>query len=211
MINILIADDHEIFRQGLKILLISSNDPEIAIVGEVSNGKDASSFIEKERPDVAILDISMLEMNGLEVAKEAYKKGLETKIIILTMHKDPIMVKKALQYGVCGYVLKDNAIDDLLFAIRSTTIGGKFISPSISDKLFSPQNNKNIDNTKKDITNREKEVLKLITKGFTNKLIAEKLFISRKTVETHRARIMSKLDIHNVAGLIKYAISTGLS
>ncbi len=206
MIKVVIADDHVIFRQGLLKLLQSAED--IEVVGEAGEGLKILSFIEKERPDVAILDISMPGLSGLEIIKEIQSKGIEIRVILLTMHNDPLTAKKAVQSDASGYVLKDDAFEDLLYAIRAVASGGKFISPSISEKVLNSCMAKEVGNHI--LTVRESEILRLIASGLSNKQIADKLCISVKTVETHRARIMQKLDLHTTADLVRYAIRTGL-
>lgn len=206
MIKVVIADDHIIFRQGLLKLLQSAEN--IMVVGEAGDGNEVLNIVLKEKPDLAILDISMSGLSGFEIAEEIQKKGIETKVIFLTMHNDPLTAKKAILSNVSGYVLKDNAFEDLLYAIRSVALGGKFISPSISDKILNLSAVK--ENKNHILTRREIEILRLIASGFTNKKIADKLSISVKTVETHRAKILQKLDAHTTAELVRYAIKTGL-
>lgn len=205
MIKVVIADNHVIFRQGLLKLLQAAQD--ITVAGEAGNGPETLELIAKEKPDLAILDISMPGLDGFEIYEKMKSNGLETKVIFLTVHNDTLTAKKAIQANTSGYVLKDNAFEDLLYAIRAVASGGKFISPSISDKIlnFSEKENEN-----HILTGRESEILRLIASGLTNKQIANKLFISIKTVETHRTNIMQKLDVHTTADLVRYAIKTGL-
>lgn len=206
MIRVLIADDHVIFRQGLLKLLQAAGD--ISVVGETGDGAEALNRIIKERPDIAILDISMPVLDGFEILQKIREAGIETKIIFLTMHKDSITAKRAIQLEISGYVLKDNAFEDLLYAIRAVFSGGTFVSPSISQKIFAPPSCEGRESQM--LTVREREILKLIASGLTNKQIADRLFISVKTVETHRTNIMQKLDIHTIADLVRYAIKIGL-
>ena len=205
MIKVVIADNHVIFRQGLLKLLQAAQD--ITVVGEAGNGHETLKLIAKEKPDLAILDISMPGLDGFEIYEKMKSNGIETKVIFLTVHNDTLTAKKAIQSNISGYVLKDNAFEDLLYAIRAVASGGKFISPSISDKIlnFSEKESGN-----RILTGRESEVLRLIASGLTNKQIANKLFISIKTVDTHRTNIMQKLDVHTTADLVRYAIKTGL-
>ncbi len=205
MIKVVIADNHVIFRQGLLKLLQSAQD--ITVAGEAGNGPETLELIAKEKPDLAILDISMPGLDGFEIYEKMKSNGIETKVIFLTVHNDTLTAKKAIQSNTSGYVLKDNAFEDLLYAIRAVASGGKFISPSISDKIlnFSEKESKN-----HILTGRESEILRLIASGLTNRQIANKLFISIKTVETHRTNIMQKLDVHTTADLVRYAIKTGL-
>ncbi len=205
MIKVVIADDHVIFRQGLLKLLQSSED--ITVVGEAGDGQEALRLIEKENPDIAILDISIPSFSGFDIAKEIQLKGIKTKVIFLTMHNDSPTAKKAVQ-SASGYVLKDDAFEDLLYAIRSVSSGKKFVSPSISEKILITGTMR--ENGNRILTDRECEVLRLIASGLTNKKIANRLSISIKTVETHRTRIMQKLDAHTSADLVRGAIKMGL-
>ncbi|HZV47704.1 MAG TPA: response regulator transcription factor [Thermodesulfovibrionales bacterium] len=206
MIKVIIADDHVIFRQGLQNLLQSSKH--IAIAGEAGTGPETINLITREKPDIAILDISMPGFDGFEILQRIQSEGMNTKVIFLTMYKDTLTAKKALQSGASGYVLKDNAFEDLLYAIRTVSAGGTFISPSVSKSILKAPANEGKE--PQILTLRECEVLRLISSGLTNKQIAEKLFISVKTVETHRTNIMQKLDVHTVAALVRYAIKIGL-
>jgi DNA-binding NarL/FixJ family response regulator len=206
MIRVIVADDHIIFRQGLLKLLQSAEG--ITVVGETGEGKEALAMVVKVSPDIAVLDISMPGLSGIEIAQELQIRGSGAKVICLTMHNDVLTAKKALTSGVSGYILKDDAFEDLLYAIKAVSTGGKFISPSISDKILHSSPLKVVE--KNILTEREREILKLIASGLTNRKIADKLSISVKTVETHRARILQKLDFHTTAELVKYAIKTGL-
>lgn len=206
MINLVIADDHQIFRQGLVKMLKEVS--EFNIVGETGSGNNALEIIIKTKPDIAILDISLPDLNGFEIAEAIQKNGILTKIIFLTMHNDPITAKKAIQSFGDGYVIKDNAFEDLLYAIKSIRAGGKFISPSVSDKLINA--GAPIESLQIVLTEREKQILSLIASGLTNRQIANKLFISIKTVETHRNRILQKLGVHTTADMVKYAIKSGI-
>lgn len=205
IIKVVIADDHAIFRQGLAQLLESAGDVELK--GSAPNGEQALKFIEETSPDVAILDLSMPGLSGIETTREIKRRGLTAKVILLTMHSDTDTANQAIKAGAMGYVLKDNAFEDLIYALRSVALGGTFISPSLASGML-----KNVDAKKETelLTKREREVLGLIASGLSNRQIAEKLFISVKTVETHRARIMQALDLHKTADLVRYAIKNGL-
>ncbi|MCP4750666.1 MAG: response regulator transcription factor [Proteobacteria bacterium] len=207
MIRIVIADDHKIFLQGLAALLGPVEDLEI--VAQAENGREAVTTVLNEKPEVAILDISMPELTGIQAAREIRRKDLKTKIILLTLHKDPLTADNALKTGVDGYILKDNAFEELLYAVRTVLSGGTFISPSIAGEILDQRHQTR--NQTPQLTRRETEILKLIATGLTNKTIAADLHISVKTVETHRTRIMRKLDLHNVAELVRYAIKEGLT
>jgi len=206
MIRVIVADDHVIFRQGLLILLQSSEN--INVAGESGAGPETIHLIAQEKPDIAILDISMPGFDGFETLERIQSMDIGTKVIFLTMHKDSLIAKRALQSGASGYVLKDNAFEDLLYAITTVSSGGKFISPSVLGSVINAPLQE--DKSSRVLTIREREVLKLIASGLKNKQIAQELFISIKTVETHRANIMQKLDIHTTASLVQYAISIGL-
>ncbi len=206
MIRIIIADDHKIFLQGLKALLQSVDD--IKIVAEAADGKEALKAITLEQPDIAIIDISMPQMDGIEVLNELSNLEVDTKVILLTLHKDSVIAENAIKSGAMGYVLKDNAFEELLFAIQTVASGKKFISPCVTEIILNLQSQHK--NRTSGLTKRETEVLKQIALGLTNKKIAEKLYISVKTVETHRSRILQKLDLHCVADLVRYAVKEKL-
>lgn len=203
MIKVIIADDHAIFRQGLLKLLQTSED--IAIEGECCNGGDALQLIREARPDIAILDISMPVLGGIEVAGIVKKEGLNTKVILLTMHNEHAVAKRAMAAGISGYVVKDSAFEELLSAIDCAVSGEMFISPSLGYKDVGLTNG-NIPV----LTGRETEVLQLIAGGFNNREIAKKLGISPKTADSHRTSIMNKLGTHTTADLVRYAIKAAL-
>jgi DNA-binding NarL/FixJ family response regulator len=205
MIKVVVADDHLLFRQGLLKLLQSVGDIEVA--GEAGDGEAALTLIKTEHPDIAILDISMPGLSGFDVISELKKEEFPVKIIYLTMHDDLFTAKKVVSSHACGFVSKDDAFEDLIYAIKAVSAGRKFVSPSISEKIFQLDVLKNDENI---LTERELEVLKLLAQGVTNKKIADQLSISVKTVETYRARIMQKLNVHTSAELIKYAIKNEL-
>jgi DNA-binding NarL/FixJ family response regulator len=204
MIKVVIADDHQIFRQGLSQMLASVEDVQVA--GEAADGQEALRLIHETQPDVAIVDLSM-PRGGLEVAREVRETGLATKVILLTMHNEPDAANKAMQAGAHGYVLKDNAFEDLVYALRSVARGGTFISPSLAAGMLKAGERRKEGGP---LTKREREVLALIATGLTNRQIAEKLFISIKTVETHRSRIIESLDLHTTAELVRYALENDL-
>ena len=206
MIKIILADDHAIFTEGLSIMLSAASN--IVIVGKATEGHGALKLINMLHPDVAILDISMPGLDGIEIAKEVYRNRLNTKIILLTMHNNPLMADKLLKSGVSGYVIKEDAFKDLMLAIKTVSSGGQFVSPSLAEKMSCFRNSKTEGST--GLSVREKEVLQLISSGLTNKQVAARLLISVKTVETHRTNIMQKLGIHNTAELVRYAVKEGL-
>jgi DNA-binding NarL/FixJ family response regulator len=206
MTRVIIADDHVIFRQGLLNLLKSA--PDLSVIGEAGGGTETLDLILREKPDIAILDISMPGLDGFEILQKIQSMEIATKVIFLTMHNETLTARRALQLKASGYVLKDNAFEDLLYAVKAVSAGGTFISPSVSERLMKSSSEE--EKEAHILTIREREVLKLIASGLTNKQIAVQLFISVKTVETHRTNIMQKLDVHTTADLVRYAIKTGI-
>lgn len=204
MIRILIADDHAIFRQGLVELLAGERD--IAVTASASGGKEALALSRSLRPDLMILDISMRDLDGLEVARTIREEGLPVKVVILSMHKDPLTVRKAFDLGVEGYVLKDEAFTDLAYAIRSVARGMRFFSPPAMSLLSTALEGRD----RELLSPREKDVAGRIARGFTIKEIAADLGIGVKTVETHRQRIMDKLGCRKSAEIAAYAVKAGL-
>jgi two-component system, NarL family, response regulator NreC len=209
-VKILLVDDHTIVRQGLRALLESQEG--FQVVGEADNGRDAVKKAQELQPDVVIMDIAMPILNGLEATRQIKKIMPDVKIVALTMYNDEEYVFQILKSGASGYLIKETAANELITAINSVKGGNPFFSPLISRKIMESylreDSEKKAEGDK--LTNREKEVLQLIAEGYTNNEIGKLMGISVKTVETHRAHIMSKLDIHDVAGLIKYAIKKGL-
>jgi two-component system response regulator NreC len=212
MIKIMIADDHRILRQGIRSLLASQEDFEI--IAESSDGRETVKEAIKHKPDVVLMDIAMPNLNGFEATRQIKKKLPETKILVLSMYRDDEYILQALQAGVSGYVLKDVAVEELITAIRAVNNSQYYLSPSISRTVIDASLGK-IEKADREpfdlLTPREREIVQLIAEGYTNKEIAAKLFISVKTVDAHRSHIMEKLDIHDVALLVKYAIRKGLT
>lgn len=209
-LRILIADDHAILREGIKELLIKK--PEFEVVGEAADGADAVHMANALKPDVVLLDISMPNLDGLAATREIKKKHPDIKILILTIHDSEEYIYQILKYGADGYVLKEAAYEELIMAIESVARGKKYLSPSISSDVIDRYvKSTGPSGTPLDVlTQKEKEVLRLIAEGHTNREIAQKLFISVKTVEFHRLNLMKKLDIHNQASLIRFAIRLNL-
>jgi DNA-binding NarL/FixJ family response regulator len=203
MIRLLLADDHAIFLQGLTRLLDAW--PEASIVAEAANGQDAWELILKHKPDVAVMDVRMPQMSGIEIAEHVRTRGLATRVVLLTMYDEPAIALEAEQAGVDGYVLKDDTFEELSDAIETVVSGRRYISPTVSKKLHAFR----LSSGGVTLSPREREVLKLIASGLSSKTIARQLDISRKTVETHRSRLMIKLNLHNVAELVRYAVQTG--
>lgn len=206
-IKVFIADDHKILRESLRILLSQQED--IEVVGEAAGGLEALEKIQALRPEIAVLDISLPQLNGLDLADRLAQEQPETKIVILTMHKSEEFVKRALSAGVKGYVLKDNALEDLIACIQAVHEGKAFLSQSVTQLVVDEfvKNLKNRDGGRQEaVSAREREVLQLLAEGKSNKEISGALNLSVKTVETHRANIMRKLGLRNIADLVLYAV-----
>ncbi len=200
-IRIVIADDHHLVRQGIRVLLEASGLVEI--IGEAADGVKALELTQKLQPDVLVLDINMPRMTGVEVVEKLQKLNVLSRIVVLSMHSESAVVKKMLSLGVKGYLLKQSVAEDLLEAIQKAHRDETFISPLI--EITRPNQN-----PIEKLTDREKEVWKLIIDGKTNRGIAHQLSISVKTVEKHRASLMDKLDVRDTASLVKVAIDQGL-
>jgi DNA-binding NarL/FixJ family response regulator len=204
--RILLADDHALIREGLKALLETQK---FQVVGEASDGQGTLRLAEKTQPDVAILDISMPILNGMDAARELKKSLPNIKVILLTQHDEDQYVTEALRAGAQGYVLKSQAGADLVQAIREVCRGSVYLSPSISRTVVDAYLSKTYGSTDS-LSGRERQVLQLVGEGKSTKDIAIQLGISPKTAESHRSRLMKKLDIHETASLVRYAIRHGL-
>lgn len=213
-ITVLISDDHAIVREGLRLLLGTS--PDIEVLGEVENGRQAVAEAQRLRPAVVLLDLSMPEMNGLEAARQIIKRVPTAKILILSAHSDDHYVQEAIEAGTAGYLMKESVGKDLLLAIREVARGNAFFSPPVAKRLLKQcqetfMNGGGIKPKGNKLTSRQTEVLQLIAEGHSNKEMADKLSLSIKTVEKHRQTLMDKLDLHDVALLTRYAISMGIT
>ena len=211
--RILVADDHTIVRQGLRAIL--EGEPDIEVVGEAADGREAVRKAVTLAPDVVIMDVSMPKMNGLEATARIVKGNPAIRVVALTMHSSEEYVFSLLKAGAKGYLLKESVSSDLVEAIHAVEGGGTYLHPSISTKvvegyLKGPQTTTRTGMVDV-LTPREREILQLIAEGHTNKEIAGMLVLSVKTIENHRTRIMDKLEIHNVAGLTRYAIDRGIA
>lgn len=210
--TIVIAEDHQILRQGLRSLLSGSRDLEV--VGEAGEGLEAIRCVLEKEPDLLLLDLNMPKMNGISVILEIKHRCPQTKILALTMHKEEDFILQAFQAGANGYCLKSASHEELLLAIESVLSGKHYVSPEISGTVLEGylEDRKTIRKEPlwERITQREREVLKLVGEGYHNKEIADYLCISIKTVEKHRANIMEKLDLHSASALTAYAIEKGL-
>lgn len=210
MIRVIIADDHHLVRQGIKAMLDSCDD--IEVVGEAATGHEAVEMAREMAPHVVVMDIAMPRMDGAQASEQILDLGKPIEVVILSMHGDALLAQQLLRQGVKGYLLKSSLHEELPMAVRSASRGKLYLSPAISDSvlttLMSP--NESAENPSELLTPREREVLQLIAEGHTNSAIAELLTISVKTVEKHRASLMSKLDVHDLPSLMRVSIKHGL-
>src|SRR6202166_1431903 len=204
--RVLLADDHSLIRQALRALLEKQG---FQVVSEASDGQEALRSVEKTQPEVAILDISMPVLNGVDAARELVKSSPKTRVILLTQHDEEQYVTEALRAGVRGYVLKSQAGSDLIHAIKEVCRGSVYLSPKISRAVVDAYLSKSYV-AEDPLSGRERQVLQLVGEGKSTKDIATHLGISVKTAQSHRARLMKKLDIHETASLVRYAIRNGL-
>jgi DNA-binding NarL/FixJ family response regulator len=208
MIRVLIAEDHLLVRAGIRVLLEKAGD--IHVLGEASNGQEAIDMVQEHKPDVLIMDIMMPRMNGIQAAENIQTLKLPTHILILSMYMDAGLVHQALQCGVKGYVLKSSVSDELLWAVRAVAIGQTYLSSPISEivvkSAINPHKARGDNDPIESLSPREKEILQLIAEEHTSSEIAELLSISEKTVEKHRSKLMGKLNVHNIAGLVRAAV-----
>ena len=213
MTTIVLADDHPIVRQGISGLLES--EPGFVVVGEAGDGREAVELVERLQPDIAILDLMMPELNGLEVARRALRLSPRTRVVILSMYSDEPHVLEALRAGAMAYVLKGTSTETLIFALREAMAGRRYLSPPLSDRAVEvylaqigtaerPTDRYEL------LTAREREVLELVARGASYAEIADKLTISPRTAETHRTNLMRKLDLKTTADITLYAVQRGL-
>ena len=206
--KVLIADDHGVVRKGLRLLL--EQYPELVVVGEAANGREAVTMAASLSPQVVVLDVAMPILNGIEAAEQILKVNSQVGVILLTMHADESYVLRALHVGVKGYLLKESAEDDLLLAIRSVANGKPFFSKAVNEVLLEDYmrvlKQQGLSDTFDLLTTREKEVLQLLAEGRTNKEVATLLDVSPYTVESHRTNLMQKLNVHNTAEIVLYAV-----
>jgi len=208
--KVILADDHHLVRSGIRALLESITG--VFVVAEAGDGREALDLIQQHRPDVALLDITMPGLNGLEVAARVRESCPRTRVIVLSMHAGETYVAQALRAGVAGYLLKDSAASDLQAALEAVGRGGSFLSPAISQQVVASYLRGEIPSADplEGLSPRQREVLQLIAEGRSTKEIAADLSLSIKTVETHRAQIMERLGIRDVPGLVRFAIRAGL-
>jgi len=207
-VRILIADDHPIVRKGLRSLL--DEEPEIKVVGEAEDGTQALAEIERLRPDIAIVDMMMPGHNGLEVIRQAKKFYPTMQIIVLSMNSNDAYVIEALKRGASGYVLKETGPTELVESVRTVLTGRRFLSAQLPQHLLTTDLSDIESDSYESLTNREREVLQLAAEGLTSAEIAERLCISRRTVELHRANFMEKLGLRNQTDVVRYAIKRGI-
>ena len=211
-IRILLADDHIIIRSGLRLLL--DQQPDFKVVAEASNGREAVALASELHPEIAVLDIGMPQLNGIEATQQIVSKEPQTQVVILSMHADEGYVLRALKAGARAYILKNSAEADLIRAVRIVADGKSFFSPVISKMLLEDYvrqiRDKHVEDSYDLLTQREKEVLQLVAEGRTNKEVANLLQLSVHTVDAHRGNILQKLNLHGVPELILYAVRKGI-
>jgi two-component system, NarL family, response regulator NreC len=211
MLNIVLADDHQVVRQGLRAILEAERD--LRVVGEAANGLEAVDLVERLKPDVLVVDVMMPRLNGLEVARETGQRSPQTRVIVLSMYANEAYVLEALKNGAVGYVLKDSCADDLVQAVRQSNTGRYYLSSPLSERAIDAYVKKAKEATLDPydtLTSREREVLQLVAEGQTSAQIAARLFISPRTVETHRANLMRKLGLNTQVDLVRYALKRGI-
>lgn len=211
-IRILVADDHAIIREGLSIML--GNQPDMEVVGTAANGREAVRLVDEQEPDVVVMDISMPELNGIEAIRQMLLRHPQIKVVVLSIHGTKPYVYRALKAGAKGYLIKETAGIEVLDAVRAVCRGERYLSQSIADRLtdvsfrnleasidFSPLET---------LSPREREILQLVAEGKTSQEIAERLSLSPKTVDTYRSRLMRKIGVEDMAGLVRFAIQHGV-
>ena len=206
--KVLIVDDHPLFRSGLRQMIVS--DARFELAGEAADGESALKFILEKKPDVAVLDVNLPKLSGLEVARTLRAKKNPTRLIILTMHKEEEMFNRAIDLGVQGFMLKENAVEDIVEAIQTVASGGHYLSPTVSAFLVNRRGRAEQLAAQKpgldDLTKAERRILKLIAEKKTSRQIGAELFISPRTVEAHRANICTKLDLRGSHSLLQFAL-----
>lgn len=211
-IQVLLADDHTIVRDGLKLLLESQ--PDMRVIGEASNGNEALRLTQELSPDVVLMDIAMPELNGIDAAQRICDEHPKVKVVILSMHSSSEHIFRALRAGAVGYLLKESAGEEVATAVRSAFAGQRYLSAKIENTLIDDYLKQRkmgpVSSPLDSLSSREREVLQLTCEGKTTAEIAEKLYLSTKTVETYRSRFMRRLDIHDIPSLVKFAIQNGI-
>ena len=212
MIRVLIAEDHHLVRQGIRALLEKAKD--IEVIGEAQDGQEAVELTQRIKPDVVVMDIAMPRLNGTQATEQIHSLHLPSRVVILSMYSDDTLVRQALRSGAKGYLLKRSVVEELLLAVRAASRGELFVSSAVSGSLLAPtlahQQDSEVETPFDRLSEREKQVLKLVAEGQTNNAIAQILSVSVKTVEKHRSNLMDKLNIHDTAGLVRIALKHGL-
>jgi two-component system, NarL family, response regulator NreC len=210
-IRVVLADDHRLVREGLGRILRESG---CEIVGEAGDGREAVRLAVEENPKVAILDVGMPELNGIDATRQIVKKAPGVNVLILSMHSEDVYVAQALQAGAKGYMLKDSADTDLIGALCSVAGGRAFLSPAVTSVVVDEYLRRVVESGATDryglLSDREREVFQLVAEGKSNKEMAELLCVGVSTIETHRAHLMTKLDLHTTADLVRYAVRKGV-
>jgi DNA-binding NarL/FixJ family response regulator len=212
VIRVIVADDHHLVRQGIRALLEKADD--IEVVGEAAHGQEAVELVKRLAPDVLVMDIAMPRLNGNQALGRVRALGVAPQVVILSMYSDETLVRQALRNGARGYLLKRSVTEELLLAVRAASRGEIYLSPAISRSIVADylalQKDASAGSLSEQLTPREREVLQLIAEGHTNNAIAQILELSVKTIEKHRSNLMSKLNVHDLAGLIRVAIKNRL-
>ena len=211
-VTVALADDHRVVRDGLRLVLQS--EPELEVVGEAGDGREAVAMVERLSPDVLVLDLMMPGLGGIEVLRQVARRSPRTRVVVLSMHADEGYVVQALGLGAVGYVLKDASAAELLHAVRAVRTGRRYLSPPLSeaavDRYLRRAEAGGAADPYERLTSREREVLHLTAEGLSSTAVADRLGISSRTAETHRANVMAKLGLHNRADLVRYALGRGL-
>lgn len=206
-IRVLLADDHAVVRQGFRLIL--STQPDIEVIAEAGNGREAVEIAARLKPEVAVVDVSMPELNGIEATRRIVDQSPHTRVLALSMHKDAVYVREILRAGARGYLLKDAIDTEMLSAIRAVARGEGYLSPAVSGAVLDDYR-KNVADPIDLLTSREREVLQMIAEGKTNKEIAGLLSLSVYTVDAHRGRILEKLNLHSATDLVRFALRKGI-
>ncbi len=203
----MLADDHAVVRQGFRLILAAQ--PDMEIVGEAGNGREAVELAEKLQPDVVVMDVAMPELNGIEATRRLARQSPRSRVLALSMHKDSVYVREILRAGARGYLLKDAIDRDLLAAVRAVASGEGYLSPGVSEAVLTDYR-RHVTDPLDLLSSREREVLQMIAEGKTNKEIASALNLSVYTVDAHRGRVMEKLNVHSMGELVRFAMRNGL-
>lgn len=208
-IRILLVDDHALVRAGLRALI--QRLPDMEVVGETGDGSDVLSLVQRLHPDLILMDIALPHINGLELTSEITQHHHSSRVLIVSIHKDREYVLQSLRCGACGFLPKDADADEFEFALRAAMAGETYLSPSVSRYVVDSYiNGGDCSDPLGHLTHRQRQILQLIAEGHTTSQMAQTLSLSPKTIETHRAHLMARLDIHDIAGLVRYAIQHGL-